>query len=142
MSEHMRSRETAALPDRVWSIWSNPATWPTWNPDVEWINLDGPFATGTTGRMKTKAGGQHQITLASVEPGRAFQLETSVLPGSRFAFRCEIVPTGGGSRISQAIRMQGPLAPLFSRMMGPRIAESFGPILDGLARQAESSAAA
>ncbi len=138
MSEHIRTRETAALPQRIWELWSDPATWPVWNPDVEAIALDGPFATGTTGRMTTRSGGQHQITLASVEPGRAFQLETSVLPGARFAFRCEVLPTPDGSRIGQSLRMRGPLAPLYSRMMGERVAASFGPLLDGLARHAEA----
>ena len=33
--------------------------------------------------------------------------------------------------------MSGPLAPLFSRMAGPRIAESFPAILQGLAKHVE-----
>ena len=138
MSEYGRAHDTSATPDMVWTIWSDPATWPAWNPDVESITLDGPFAAGTRGRMRTRSGGQHEITLAEVQPGHAFQLETSVLPLTRFAFRCEVTPAAGGSRISQSLRMRGPLAALFAPLAGNRIAASFGPLLDGLARYAEA----
>ena len=139
MAAHVRFRDTTASPDRVWTIWSDTSTWPEWNPDVLSVSLNGPFATGTSGEMHTRAGGRHQIRLASVEPGRAFELATSVMPLSSLTFRCEVSPaSSGGSRISQGVTVSGPLAFVFSPMMGPRIAESFGPLLDGLARKAEA----
>ena len=139
---HNRSRETQAPPEQVWKIWSDTSTWEKWNPDVLSVSLDGPFATGTTGEMRTRAGGMHRIRLEGVEPGRRFRLETAVLPASKFSFRCEIVPVAGGSRISQAIAIGGPLGPVFSVMMGDRIASSFVPLLDGLANYAEAAASA
>jgi hypothetical protein len=80
----------------------------------------------------------HQITLENVVDGRSFDLVTSVMPMTTFRFHCEVVPSGGGSSISQGITMSGLLSPIFSPMMGGRIAQSFGPLLDGLAREAES----
>jgi uncharacterized protein YndB with AHSA1/START domain len=77
MAAHGRVVETKAGPERVWRIWSDVSTWPEWNPDVLSIAIDGPFAAGTKGRMTTKAGGTHPITLAAVQPGRSFRLETS-----------------------------------------------------------------
>ena len=137
MAAHERSRDTSASPDRVWRIWSNTSTWPTWNPDVRQVTLAGPFASGTIGRMTTGAR-THQIRLENVVESRSFDLVTAVMPGTTFRFHCEVVPSGAGSRISQGIRMSGVLAPIFSPMMGGRIAQSFGAILDGLARAAES----
>ena len=99
MATHERSLEVNAPAERVWRIWSDPSTWPDWNPDVVAIKLDGPFATGTTGSMTTRAGGTHAIRLGAVEAG-------------------------------------GPLGPLFSAMMGRRIADGFEPLLGGLARAA------
>lgn len=49
------------------------------------MTLNGPFAAGTTGTMKTKQG-TRQIQLADVVPGRSFRLETTVVPLTRFAF--------------------------------------------------------
>ena len=137
---HSRSRETKAPPDQVWKIWSDTSTWAKWNPDVLSVALDGPFASGTTGEMRTKAGGTRRIRLEGVEADHRFRLETAVLPASKFAFQCEVVPVGRGSRISQAIAIGGPLGPVFSVMMGERIASSFVPLLDGLANYAEANA--
>jgi len=134
-----RSLEVRATPQTVWRIWSNPATWSEWNPDVVSAKLDGPFGAGATGEMTTKAGGTHRIRIAAVELGRSFRLETSPLPLTRFAFTCRVAANSSGSTISQGLAMQGPLAPLFAPMMGKRIADSFGPILKGLATKAEQA---
>jgi hypothetical protein len=140
MSVHERSMETTAPPDKVWGIWSNTATWPSWNPDVTAVSLDGPFATGTTGTMTTGAG-THAIRLEDVTEGRAFDLVTSPIPATTFRFHCEIAPAESGSRISQGVTMSGLLAPVFSPLMGGRIAGSFEPILTGLAKAAENGVA-
>jgi uncharacterized protein YndB with AHSA1/START domain len=142
MAAHERSLEANAPPERVWSIWSDPSTWPRWNPDVVSIHLDGRFATGATGTMTTKAGGTHAIRLSGVEEGRAFQLETAPVPLTRFTFRCTVSPVGDQrSRISQSVTMGGPLGPLFSAMMGRRVADGFGPLLRGLAAAAAGDGA-
>lgn len=76
MSIHERSMETKAKPETVWRIWSDPSTWSQWNPDVVSARLDGPFASGATGTMTTKAQ-THKIQITNVEPGRSFHLETN-----------------------------------------------------------------
>ncbi|MBV9119506.1 MAG: SRPBCC family protein [Chloroflexi bacterium] len=133
-----QSRLTSASPETVWRIWSDPTTWPSWNSDVKAISLT-EIAAGAAGTMETKAGGKHEISIESVEPGRAFQLISTGIPGHRLAFRCEVLPDSGGSRISQGVQIRGPLAGLFNGMMGKRIAESFGPLLEGLKERAERS---
>ena len=137
MAAHGKTLETTASPESVWRLWSDVRTWPGWNPDVEAVNIDGPFAAGTTGSMTTKAGGTHAVTLTDVQPGRSFRLETSPAPLSTFTFLCEIRPNGVGSTISQSVSMRGPLGGLFSAMMGKRMAEGFQPILAGLKAAAE-----
>jgi hypothetical protein len=120
----------------VWAIWSDVSTWPSWNPDVRSVSLDGPFSTGTTGTMTTGAG-THKIHLENVVSGRSFDLVTSPIPATTFRFHCEITPDTSGSRISQGVSMSGLLAPIMSPMMGNRIASSFEGILTGLANAAE-----
>jgi hypothetical protein len=138
MATYANTKQTKAAPEQVWRLWSDVSTWPSWNPDVLSIVIDGPFASGAKGTMTTKAGGSHPIELESVEAGRSFELVTAALPGTRFAFRCEISPAGGGGAvISQALTMRGPLGGLFGPMMGRKIAEGFGPILGGLKAAAE-----
>jgi uncharacterized protein YndB with AHSA1/START domain len=139
MADNQRSVETSASPAAVWKIWSDTSTWPEWNPDVQSMTLNGPFAAGTTGTMKTKQG-TRQVQLTEVVPGRSFRLETTVIPLTRFAFECQVAAGAAGkTTISQAIRVGGPLGGVVGGMMGPQIANTFTPLLQGLARKAEAS---
>ena len=140
MAAHERSRDTSASPDAVWKIWSDTTTWPTWNPDVRSISLDGPFQSGTTGSMTTDRG-THALVLENVVDGQSFDLVTSPAPASTFHFHCEVRPSETGSRVSQGVSMTGLLGPVFALMMGNRIATGFEQILSGLATAAESTPA-
>jgi uncharacterized protein YndB with AHSA1/START domain len=137
MASYAQSRETKAPAERVWRLWSDTSTWPSWNPDVQEVRLDRPLGSGATGTMQTKSGGTHNIAIRDVEPGRSFVLQSDGVPATKLLFKCEVASSGNGSRISQAVTLQGPLAFLFGPMMGGRIAQSFGPVLEGLATAAE-----
>jgi uncharacterized protein YndB with AHSA1/START domain len=139
MADNQRSVETSASPAAVWKIWSDTSTWAEWNPDVQSMTLNGPFAAGASGTMKTKQG-TRQVQLTEVVPGRSFRLETTVIPLTRFAFECQVIGgPAGKTTISQAIRVGGPLGGLVGGMMGPQIANTFPALLQGLARKAEAS---
>lgn len=59
------------------------------------------------------------------------------------AITCAVRPgADGGSVLSQSVEARGRLASLVARPLLPRIAEAFGPALDGLARRAERPAGA
>jgi hypothetical protein len=120
-------------------LWSDPSTWQDWNPNVQRMEVNGPFATGTTGIMHTPAGQHHQIEFTNVRPGQSFDLETSVIPLTHFTFHCEVVPGAGGSTISQSLNISGPLGFVFGPMAGDRVAASFEPLLAGLASKAEAA---
>ncbi len=135
-----RTRETRAPAGRVWAIWSDPSTWPRWNPDVERCDVGGRVREGARGEMRTKSGGTHDVVIQDVVEGRTFTVNSSGIPGHRLHFKCEVAETGSGSRISQAVTIHGPLGFLFNAIMGGQIAGSFPALLDGLARDAEASA--
>lgn len=133
-----RRRSTTASPEAVWAIWSDPATWPTWNPDVAAVDLASPLASGARGTMTT-AHGAVGVTVAELDPGRSFVLEAEPLPGAKIAITCAVRPLeGGGADISQAVEAVGRLATMFAGPLLPRVAETFGPALDGLALRAEA----
>jgi hypothetical protein len=137
MAQHGRSRDTSASPKTIWRVWSEPRTWQEWNPNVQRMEMNGPFASWTTGVMHTPAGQHHQIQLTNVQPGKSFDLETRVIPLTHFTFHCEVEPGSKGSRISQSLRVSGPLAFVFGPLAGERIASSFEPLLKGLSDKAE-----
>jgi len=132
------SLDVAAAPERAWAIWSDPLTWHTWNPDVERIELDGPFAVGTTGVMHTTAGRHHRIRFEAIEPGRSFRLAAWPMPATTFHFECRVDPAAGGCRISQAVGFGG-LGVVLGPMMGKQVAATFPAILAALKAKAEAS---
>lgn len=139
MAGQERSVETTASPQAVWKVWSDTPTWQEWNPDVQSMALNGPFATGTTGVMKTKQG-TRQIVLSDVAPGRSFRLETSVIPLTRFIFDCKVAAgPSGRTTVSQSVTVGGPLGGIVGGMMSKQIADTFPPLLQGLARKAEAN---
>jgi uncharacterized protein YndB with AHSA1/START domain len=139
MSDLSRSVTTKASPDQVWRIWSDVTTWPQWNPDIVSMKLDGPFASGTRGKMETRSGGEHDVLLGQVRSGSYFTIETDPVPMTHFTFHCKVEPAAEGSEISQEVTMKGPLAFFFRPMAGNRIVNDFPGILDGLRRAAETT---
>jgi hypothetical protein len=139
MAAYGRSRQTGAAPGAIWRLWSDPSTWQDWNPNVQRMEVNGPFVNGTTGIMHTPAGQHHQIELANIRPGQSFDLKTKVIPLTAFTFHCEVVPGPEGSTISQSLTISGPLGFVFGPMAGERIAASFEPLLAGLAAKAEGA---
>ncbi|HEX2089171.1 MAG TPA: SRPBCC family protein [Actinomycetota bacterium] len=47
--------DIAATPEDLWDIMSDFENWPSWNPDVQSVTLEGPVAEGTTFRWKAGA---------------------------------------------------------------------------------------
>ena len=48
--------DVAAAPELVWAVLTDFARWPSWNPDVKSISVDGPAAPGTTFRWRAGPG--------------------------------------------------------------------------------------
>ncbi|HEV2028496.1 MAG TPA: SRPBCC family protein [Candidatus Dormibacteraeota bacterium] len=138
MAEYGTSVESTASPERVWKVWSDMSTWGDWNPNVSTMDWQGGFDQGTQGVMNTRAGQHHKMTLAEVQPGRFFALETGVVPGTRFRFNCRVEPSGGKTKISQMIEVKGPLGPILQGMLGPQVSKEFGTLLANLAKRAEA----
>jgi hypothetical protein len=138
MAEYGTSVVSTAPADRVWKVWSDTSTWGEWNPNVSTMELQGPFASGSTAIMNTKAGQHHKMRIVDVQPGRTFVLETNVIPGTTFRFNCRVEPVGAETKISQTVEVKGPLG-FLGRMLGPGVSKDFGVLLSNLAKKAETA---
>jgi len=138
MSEYGTSVVSTAPADKVWKVWSDTSTWGEWNPNVTTMELHGPFATGSTAIMHTKAGQHHKMRIVEVQAGRGFVLETNVIPGTTFRFNCRVEPVGAEAKISQTVEVKGPLG-FLGGMLGPGVSKDFGALLSALAKKAETS---
>jgi uncharacterized protein YndB with AHSA1/START domain len=132
------SRSTSASPAMVWSLWRDPSNWSTWNSGIQSAQVDGPLADGTKGKMTTIHGSTHDVEFSDFVEGRGFSMTMSGPPLTTFTFHCEITPEGSGSTIAQHVAISGPLAFLVGPMMGSEMAKHFVPVLDDLARAAET----
>jgi Polyketide cyclase / dehydrase and lipid transport len=132
------SLETSASPASVWQVWSDVNHWTEWNPDMNEARLDGPLKLGATGMINTKSGGKHDVVVTHFEDGRAFELESTALPGTKMAIRATVTPSSGGSRITQGFEPRGFLAPIVGPMMGGAILKTFTSVLAGLKTKVET----
>jgi len=102
------------------------------------MEIQGPFASGSTAIMHTKGGQHHKMRIVDVQPGHSFVLETSVIPGTTFRFNCRVEPIGAETKISQTVEVKGPLG-FLGGMLGPGVSKDFGTLLSNLAKKAETA---
>jgi uncharacterized protein YndB with AHSA1/START domain len=132
------SRSTSASPERVWSLWRDPANWSAWNSGIASAEVAGPIGNGATGKMTTSRGSTHDVVFSNFVEGRGFSMTMSGPPLTTITFTCEITPEGSGSTIAQHVAISGPLGFIFAPMMGNEMAKHFVPVLDDLAQAAEA----
>jgi len=124
---------TTASPQALWRLFEDVAGWTKWNAGIERIALNGPFASGSTLAMKPPGMDAFHSTLRDVRPHEGFVDET-VLEDTRFLVSHELQPLpGGGTRVTYAIRVEGPEA----RTLGPLVTADFPEVLAALKALAE-----
>jgi hypothetical protein len=136
---HEHTLETDASAEAIWRLWSEVSTWSRWDDDIEWAQLDGPFAVGSRGRLKPKGIPAAGFALVSVVPGVAYTVEQR-LPLATLRFHHELAETAGDStRFTHRVTIAGPLGPLFAAVFGRRMKANFGKIMRHLAEEALAS---
>jgi len=117
--------EADVAPAAVWErAYADAEAWPRWNAEIKSARLDGPLALGAKAKIVFGTGLRLRFHVVEFEEGRLFTDE-SRLPGARMGHRHLVEPTAaGGSRLANTIYIEGPLAPIWSRIMGPRAAKS------------------
>ncbi|BCJ45929.1 hypothetical protein GCM10010168_56510 [Actinoplanes ianthinogenes] len=117
--------------------WADMATWPEWNTDTDWVRLDGPFRTGATGKLKPKGGPVTRFVVTSLVPGREFT-DVSLLAGARLTFQHLVTEEHGRTTVAVRVTVTGPLAFLWTAVLGKGIASG----IDGDLARLEAAARA
>src|SRR4051794_27225793 len=133
------ARATSSAPTSAFfQRWADMATWTEWNADTEWVRLDGPFATGSTGVLKPKGGPKVKFVIEKLVPDQEF-VDVSLLVGARLTFRHLVTRTPeGGSKVDVIVSMAGPLSWLWTRILGKGFQATAQPDLEALVRVAEA----
>lgn len=116
--------EAAVPPTAVWEkAYADAEAWPQWNAELRSASLDGPLALGARARIVFRTGLRLRFEIVEFEPGRLFTDE-SRLPGARMGHRHLVEPNANGCRLTNTIYIEGPLAPLWRRILGPAAART------------------
>lgn len=132
---HTETATSTAPPSAVWALWSDPSTWPAWDPSVLAVVLDGPFEEGATGTMTLAGPFDVPITLAVVVPGERYLDELTM---GELVIRIDHVVTpgaDGGSDLAVHTTIEGPGAD----DIGPIVTAEAPVALAALVASAESA---
>jgi hypothetical protein len=120
----MSSLETEVAPAAVWEkAYRDAAAWPRWNAELKSARLDSPLAQGAEARIVFRTGLRLRFRVVEFDDGRLFTDEAR-LPGARMGHRHLVEPAGAGSRLTNTIYIDGPLAGLWRRVLGPAAARA------------------
>jgi hypothetical protein len=116
--------EAGVAPAAVWErAYAEAEAWPRWNAELRSARLDGPLRLGAEARIVFRTGLRLRFRVVEFEAGRLFTDEAR-LPGARMGHRHLVEPAAGGSHLTNTIYIEGPLAAIWRRVLGPRAARS------------------
>jgi hypothetical protein len=130
---------SSSAPEAFFARWVDHATWSDWSPDTQWVRLDGPVRTGTTGRLKPKGGPSVRFVISACSPPHE-DTDTSHLPGARLVFRHTASRVGGATELAADASISGPLSRVWALTLGRGFRTSAQADLDRLVRLVEDVA--
>lgn len=134
-TEH--SIEATGSPEAIWRVWTDVPSWGDWNPDIERIELDGPFAAGSTIAMTPR--GQEPVVLViaeAAEPERFIDeadLGEVVVRTVHHAEQLE----GDRVRVTYRMEISGSASDTLGAELGPTISSDFPEVLAALVERAQ-----
>jgi hypothetical protein len=131
------TERTNATASRVWKIYCDVTNWSRWDYGLALYQPDGPFATGTTGKLRPVEGPELPFTLIHVEEGKCFVDRTPIGPENAIIGRHKLTSlSDGGTQITHIIEIEGPDSERIAHEMGFRQEELYETV-SNLARYAE-----
>jgi hypothetical protein len=128
--------------EQAWMVWSDLASYPSWDPREEINQPNGPLAVGTTGTFKQRGRGAGTYMITAVDPGRSWVSQTS-LPGGRLVIDHQVEQARGGTTVTKTYLAEGPMALafrlFFARGIRREMPGSFAALETEIRRRAGSS---
>ncbi len=116
--------------DQVWAVWQDVNQWHTWQEDIDYARMDGEFVTGGKFEFKPAGGPRLQLELTEVRENSRY-VDLTRLPLARMYDIHELHARDSGLEITTTIRIEGPLAFLWRKLVAEGVA-------DGAQRQTDS----
>ena len=114
MWEFEHSVETTAGRDFAWAFWTDVTNW-AFDTSIEWVRLEGPFASGTNGATKSPGLDPMYWALKEVQPEKEATVEMALDEAILlFHWRFDDLEQGG-TRITQRLTLTGANAEMIAR---------------------------
>ncbi|MCC9311321.1 SRPBCC family protein [Kitasatospora sp. RB6PN24] len=140
MWSYQNSTDTAATPDAVFALWADVLNWPVWIADIEAIELDGPFATGSVITMTPAGQEPVRLEIAEVVADRQFADIARFGTVELRTMHLVEPSAGGGSRVTYRMEMTGEGADELGAQVGPAITGDWPETMAALVELAEKAA--
>jgi len=117
---HSETVETHATAEAIWALWSNPATWHTWDDEVKSASIHGDFIQGAKGVMQPASGPEVAFELSKVDINNAFT-NRAKLPLATLEFSHSYHPSltaEAPAQLTHGVEIRGLFAPLFGFLIG------------------------
>jgi Polyketide cyclase / dehydrase and lipid transport len=137
MWTYQHSETVNASPSVIWPLYADVSQWPSWDEQMERVDLDGPFIAGTAGVMHIANVGPVPFVFTVVEPNARFA-NVSDLNGVSITFDHTLVADGNRTVITHAVTIDGPAADQVGPQMGPSMTSDIPDSMASVARLAES----
>ena len=128
--------QTTASAWAIWHLWQDVDNWSSWDHGIESSSLNGPFAVGTTGKLKPKGGPEVITKLISVTPNESFINEAKLF-GAKIIVSHWIKYSSNKTLVTHQIEMKGPLAFFFAFVIGRNMKKNLPSEMLALVKKAE-----
>lgn len=130
------STTTKASPEAIWKLWSDVSSWNRWDDGVE-VELNGLFATGTSGTLTPTGAGGLAYKIIEATPHRSFT-DVTDLPGAQLTGFHSLEVTKVGTKITHRIEISGPAWHEYAEGLGKELERDLPNTVAKLAQVAES----
>lgn len=137
MWEHEDSVETTVAPEQIWRLWSDVASWPRWNQDIEQIEIDGPFSAGSTITMKPVGQDPIELVVADATEPYEFVDEVRIADAVIRTTHRVMGLDDGRRRVVYRMEICGPRGDQVGAQLGPVITADFPQTLASLVELAQ-----
>lgn len=110
--------DVAAPPSRIWALWMDARSWPTWDPELREVSAESALAIGVRGRLVPIRGKPARFRVTELTDGERYVFETQ-LPAATLRITRTVTATPGGSRFTHDVQFAGPLGGIFAAKFGP-----------------------
>jgi hypothetical protein len=108
--------------EAVWAAWQDVNGWHRWDTDIEFARLDGPFQAGASFILKPKGGPNVTIQLLRAAPFVGYT-DLATFPFARMYGVHDMTETARGLKLTITIRIEGPLAWLWRKLVAQNVAD-------------------